>query len=86
MKINVNFDGVLIGAKEGEYKTQNGSMAKSYSLAIEHCEDAGNLSCEKHVFDAIRAGAFPKYASCVVSAVYDTNYKNLRIIDLRVKK
>lgn len=86
MKIDMKFDGTLISAKESEYKSQNGSMQKSYSLAVEHQDDAGNISCEKSVYDAVRNGVFPKYASCVISAVYDTNYKNLRIYDLRVKE
>lgn len=84
MKVNVEFNGILVGAKEKPYTMQNGQQGTSYSLALEHCEDVGNVKCLKKVYDVVKAGAFPKYASCTFHAVYDTDYRNMSVEDLKL--
>lgn len=79
MKMNVVSNGILIGAKSKEYTMQNGGKGISYNLALEHCDEVGNVRCSKAVFDAVSAGQFPKYGKLVINAVYDTDYKNLVI-------
>lgn len=79
MKMNVVSSGILIGAKSKEYTMQNGGKGTSYSLALEHCDEVGNVKCSKDVFDAVMAGQFPKYGKVLINAVYDTDYRNMVI-------
>ena len=84
MKVNVKTDGILIGVKAKDYTTQSGGKGTSYSLALEHCDEVGNLKCTKDVFDAISAGQFPKYGKIAICGVYDSDYKNLVIDSIRL--
>lgn len=82
MKVSVNFEGILIGAKESEYKRQDGGVGKTYSLAVEVNDEAGNLPCDEKVYASVRNGMFSKYSFCRFYAVYDSQYKNLKLFDV----
>ena len=86
MKVNVFFNGILVGAKEKPYTMQNGQQGTSYSLALEHCDDVGNVKCSKDVYALVRSGAIPKYSECECHGVYDTDYRNMSIEGLNSAK
>lgn len=86
MKVNVVFNGILIGAKAKDYTTQGGSRGTSYNLALEHCEEVGNVKCSKAVYDAVAEGRFPKYGNVVLCGVYDTDYKNMVVESVKTSE
>lgn len=86
MRCYMNFSGILIGAKESEYKMDNGQKGLTYALALEQNDDVGNVPCEKEVFEAVKSGQFPKYGELNFVAYYDTNYKRTKVCDISHKK
>lgn len=72
---------VYIAAAVKEYNN-NGRQGLTYSLSIECNGEVGNFSCTKEVYEKV--SAFNKYSSIMICADYNSNYKNLRIVDIKL--
>lgn len=75
MNINVEFNGVFLGAKKNE--TKNGVY---FNVSVECDGDCCSLPCTEEVYKSV--GAVDKYTPKLFDAVYNTNYKNIRVVGL----
>ena len=73
MNIKVLFEGVFLGVKEN--KTEKGTY---YNISLECNDECGTVSCTKEVCD--NAKELKKYSPYQFEGVYNTNYKNLRVV------
>lgn len=73
MNIKVEFTGVFLGAKKNE--TKNGVY---FNVSVECDDDCGTLSCTEEVYKSLAGSG--KYTVKAFTGVYNTNYKNLRVV------
>lgn len=78
MRIKVNFLGVLIGVKSNVGKNGN----TYYNLSLSCDDEAGTVSCNKDVFDAIQTGQFKKFKDYGFVATYNVQYGSLQVVQI----
>lgn len=80
MRIKMLFSGTLINAKSE--KSRDGKNTY-YKVSLDQEGEAGSLSCTEDVYDLFQNGGLERFTNCSFNAVFDDQYKNLRVFDVR---
>lgn len=80
MKIGFGFKGQFLGAPEPK-EYDNG---KSYSISIMCDGDVGQVKCDESIYQRAVDGEFSFGASCVFHAVYNSDYRSVKIAKMRL--
>ena len=80
MRIKMCFNGTLINAKSE--KSRDGKNIY-YKVSLDQSGEAGSLSCTEDVYSLFENGGLERFSECSFDAVFDDQYKNLRVFDVR---
>lgn len=80
MKIKFGFRGQFLGAPEPK-KYDNGM---SYSISVMHEGDVGAIKCDESVYNRVCDGQFAFGTPCVFTAVYNSDYRSVKIEKLKI--
>ena len=86
MRINVQFDGVLLGATENHWNNrETGQSGLYYNVSVKHGGSVGELRCDREVYQMYVSGQLEDLSVCVFIAQFDDKYRIFRVIAVQPK-
>lgn len=89
MRINVQTDGVYLGATKTAYTSKStGQPGYFYNVAVKQEGEVGNLPCTKDVYELLTSGAagVKEYTPAYFAGVYDDRYNRLTVTEVGSRK